>query len=226
MSLSETIVAAAKSRFSLTDITPPAFAAFRWPKPLPLIRFTVSQYKADFGNLAVMDTVAMGGLMRLSTVVFTPCAGQALPVMLIDGMTMAKKALTYVEYYDCTAAGASLPKMAEQPAEFAALPDYEEKPAWYIERRMPCSLIKGGDGVPEKALGAMAMVCVERYLQAAEAAGADAANLPKLRAFQRDMLERGNPSSATLNRALGQEKARLFFKTVIMPVDQERSLSL
>lgn len=218
MTLSEQAVALSGKRFSLRKVTPPRFAAFRYPKVLPLMRFAVEQYEADFGNLATMDTVAMGGLMRLSTVVFTPAQGQDLPVLLLDAMTMGKKALCYVEYYDNTARGVHLPEMDTQRAEFAALPDYAEKPAWYVERRMPCSLIKGGSGVAEAALSAMALTCVRRYLQAVGSAGIRADNLPGLRAFQREMAERGNPSSGTLERALGAETARAFFQNVIMPV--------
>ena len=43
-------------------------------------------------------------------------------------------------------------------------------------------------------------------------------NLIGLYNFQQEMLDKGNPSSETLNKVLGKEGARTFFEKVIMPV--------
>lgn len=209
----------AKAAFPAREITPPAYAAMKYPRLLPMMRFCCHQYELKgYGNLFVMDTRAMGGLMQLSTVVFTPWAGAAVPLLLIDTMQMKKKYLAYVEYYDCTASGTSLPEAEDQRSEFAQLPDYAEKPAWYVDRRTPYSLIKGGDGANSLALASMVRTCLERYLRAAAAAPRDSANLPGLEAFQQDMLRLGNPSSATLNKVLGERGAQEMFRSVIMPV--------
>lgn len=218
-SISEWAAQQAAGAFSAQDITPKDYAAMRYPKWLPLMRFSCRQYAlAGFGNLFTMDTLAMGGLMRLATLVFTPSAGASVPFLLIDTMQMKKKTLAYVEYYDCTAQGADLPHAAGQQAEFAALPDYAEKSAWYVARRTPYSLIKGGDGADAQALEAMVKTCLERYLQGAQTAAADPANLAGLADFQRDMLDKGNPSAPTLNKVLGEAGARKMFETAIMPV--------
>ncbi len=209
----------AKAAFPAREITPPAYAAMKYPRWIPLMRFACHQYALEgFGNLFVMDTRAMGGLMQLSTVVFTPWAGASVPFLLIDTMQMKKKHLAYVEYYDCTAAGAVLPEAEGQGAEFAHIPDYAEKPAWYVGRRTAYSLIKGGAGADPQALEAMVRTCLERYLRAAAAAPKDPANLEGLRAFQQDMLRLGNPSSATLNKVLGVQGAEEMFRSAIMPV--------
>ncbi len=220
--LSQRVTARAREAFLSQDVTPAKYAAMKYPKFLPMMRFTCRQYALErFGNLFVMDTSAMGGMMKLSTMVFTPSAGVVVPFLLVDTMEMKKKRLAYVEYYDCTAGGAVLPQMEGQKAEFAAIPDYGEKPAWYIARRTPYSLIKGGEGADKAALEDMVLTCVDRYLAGAKAASADPANLEGLRAFQNDMITLGNPSSDTLNKVLGKEGAETMFRTAIMPVDMK-----
>ena len=214
------VIGKAAAAFPAQEITPPQYAAMKYPKWIPLMRFACRQYTLEgFGNLFVMETRAMGGMMKLSTMVFTPYSGKSVPFFLVDTMEMKKKRLAYVEYYDCTAKGASLPESEGQAAEFASLPDYAEKPAWYTSRRTPYSLIKGGEGVDTAALEAMLLTCVDRYLNAAKGAPASPDNLPGLRDFQRDMLVLGNPSSGTLSKVLGREGAELAFKTAIMPVE-------
>lgn len=219
MALVQQVTELANRHLALREITPPAYAQMKYPRLLPMMRFTVHQYMAEgFAHYMTMETKAMGGLMRLSTLVFTPGEGGNVPFLLIDTMQMARKRLAYVEYYDCTAQGAALPQSDGQQEEFAALPNYAETPAWYVERRMPCSLIKGGQDVDERALNSMVLTCAERYLLAAKSAPKDEANLPGLRAFQRDLIEKGNPSSGTMTRVLGEEGAKDFFRNVIMKI--------
>jgi len=220
MELSAWAAEEAKRGFDAREITPPEYTAMKYPKFPPMMRFTSHQYAlGGFGNLFTMDTRAMGGLMKLSTMAFTPSSGTAVPFLLVDAMEMGGKALAYIEYYDCTAAGAPMPESQGQRQEFAALPDYEEKPAWYIARRTPYSLIKGGKGADGDALAAMARTCLGRYLRAAREAPADPANLEGLRAFRHDMIHLGNPSSATLEKVLGKEGAERMFRAAIMPIE-------
>lgn len=218
------VIQKARLAFPALEVTPPQYASMRYPKFLPMMRFTCRQYTLEgFGNLFAMETRAMGGMMKLSTMVFTPYSGKSVPFFLVDTMEMKKKRLAYVEYYDCTANGASLPESEGQGLEFASLPDYAETPAWYTSRRTPYSLIKGGEGADAAALEAMVLTCVDRYLEGAKSAPSDPANLESLRGFQRDMLTLGNPSSGTLSKVLGKEGAELAFKTAIMPVDPPQS---
>lgn len=216
--ISEQIVSEVRAASECTEVTPGNRRELKYPKLIPLFHFTVRRYRCPFGNLLTMDTDAMGGKMLLSTVVFTPDTGRSLPVLLIDSMDMKKKSLMYAEYYDCTASGAVLPAGDTQKAEFSGLPDYAEKPAWYIERRMPCSLIKGGDGCPPEKLREMALTCVRRYLEAAGTAETDRKNLAGLQKFQDEMWTLGNPSSDILTKALGKKDAEIFFRNMIMPV--------
>lgn len=211
-----------KTHFAMREVTEPQYASMKYPRFIPLMRFLCRQYEVTgFGNLFTMDTAGPAGLMKLTTLVFTPGSGAGVPFLLIDTMETKKKSLAYVEYYDLTARGASLPGCEGQREEFAHLPDYPEKPAWYVERRTPWSLIKGGDGVSPEALAGMVRTCLTRYLDAAGSAERDPENLKGLRAFRQDMLTLGNPSSATLEKVLGKEGAERMFREAIMPCETD-----
>lgn len=201
-----------KERFELREITPEKYRTMG----SAMMRFQLEQYEAEgLGNLCVLNTKAMLGLMRLTTVVVTPNTGKNVPFLLIDTMDMGKKHLCYVEYYDCTGSGADRDLLLAAGAPYADVADYAEKPAWYVSERMAGSLIKTGD---RARLEQMALDALTAYREQAAAAPVKAENLPGLKAFQQRMVREGNPSTAALTRTLGKEGAETFFKTVVMPV--------
>ncbi len=55
-----------------------------------------------------------------------------------------------------------------------ALADYDETPAWYVSRRTPYSLIKGGRDADEQSLKGMVLTCARRCLTAARTGMASA----------------------------------------------------
>ena len=205
-------LAVVKERFELREVTP---EKYRTMGSL-MMRFHLEQYEVEgLGNLCVLRTKAMLGLMELTTVVVTPNTGKNVPFLLIDTMDMGKKHLCYVEYYDCTADGADKDLILAASAPYADVADYAEKPAWYVSERMAGSLIKTG----EKArLEQMAADALKAYTEQAAAAPVKPENLPGLKAFQQRMVQEGNPSTAALTRTLGKEGAETFFQTVVMPV--------
>ena len=201
-----------KERFELREITP---EKYRTMGSL-MMRFRLEQYEAEgLGNLCVLRTKAMLGLMKLVTVVVTPNSGKNVPFLLIDTMDMGKKHLCYVEYYDCTAEGADRDLLLAAGAPYADIADYAERPAWYVSERMAGSLIKTGD---RTRLEQMALDALAAYREQAAAALAKEENIAGLRAFQQRMVQEGNPSTAALTRTLGREGAETFFETVVMPV--------
>lgn len=201
-----------KERFALREITPEQYRTMG----SPMMRFRLEQYEVEgLGDLCVLRTKAMLGLMKLVTVVVTPNTGKNVPFLLIDTMDMGKKHLCYVEYYDCTAAGADRDLLLAASAPYADAANYAEKPAWYVSERMEGSLIKTG----EKArLEQMALDALAAYREQAAAAPVKAENRAKLKIFQERMVQEGNPSTAALTKTLGQEGAETFFRTVVMPV--------
>ncbi len=205
-------VAVLKEKFVLKDITP---EKYRTMGNL-MMRFHLEQYEVEgLGNLCVLKTKAMLGLMNLVTVVVTPSSGRNVPFLLIDTMDMGKKHLCYVEYYDCTADGADKDLLLLASAPYGDVADYAEKPAWYVKERMAGSLIKTGD---KTRLDRMALDALKAYARQTAAAPVKPENVAGLQAFQQRMVREGNPSTAALTRTLGQEGAETFFQTVVMPV--------
>ena len=205
-------LAVVKERFELREVTP---EKYRTMGSL-MMRFHLEQYEVEgLGNLCVLRTKAMLGLMELTTVVVTPNTGRNVPFLLIDTMDMGKKHLCYVEYYDCTADGADKDLILAASAPYVDVADYAEKPAWYVSERMAGSLIKTGD---RARLEQMAADALKAYTEQAAAAPVKPENLPGLKAFQQRMVQEGNPSTAALTRTLGKEGAETFFQTVVMPV--------
>ena len=221
--LTEKIAAIATSRLGAVEETAPDFANMQYPTWLPLMKFEVHQYPIEgFGQLMVMDTKMLGGVMKLSTIVFTPASGINIPFLLIDTMQMGKKNLAYVEYYDLTKDGAELHLSETYKERFSDIPDYEETPAWYVERRTPYSLIKGGKGVSREELDRMVMFCIDCYLESINNAEIKEENIAPLKKFQEEMVELGNPSTSTMSRVLGKEGADYFFRRIVMPIGKEQ----
>ena len=201
-----------QDKFALKEITPEKYRTMGGP----LMRFFLEQYNVEgLGNLCVLKTKAMLGLMQLVTVVVTPSSGKNVPFLLVDTMDMGKKHLCYVEYYDCTADGADKDKLLAASAPYGDVPDYAEKPAWYVKERMAGSIIKTGD---RARLEQMALDALKAYAAQAAAAPVKAENIAGLKAFRRRMIEEGNPSTAALTRTLGKAGAEEFFRTVVMPL--------
>lgn len=218
--ISEKVIKIVSEKFAIKDVTEKSYEKLRYPKFIPMMKFAIKRYEVEnFGNLFVMDTTAMGGMMTLSTVVLTPSKGLEVPFLLIDTMNMKKKNLAYVEFYDETSRGVSSEELSALKSKYSSVPDYAEKDGWYISERTPYSLIKGGEGVDNAVLEEMTLDAARRYIEVAATAKVSEENLIKLRAFRDDMCEKGNPSSATLEKLFGKEGAKKFFKEVIMPVD-------
>lgn len=149
-----------------------------------------------------------------------PEPGGSPPLLLADVMRFGKKRAAFVEYYDCTAAGAGTDGLSAVFEKYRTLPDYTEKPAWYVGERMPCSLIKGGEDADDAALTAMLCESAGAYGRLCAQNPPDenaAANLRGLEAFVGRMVREGNPSGPTMRRVLGRRQAELFFTKAVMP---------
>lgn len=212
------LVAAFGEERTVLPLPAGAHAAMHYPKLLPLLRFSVQGYAVPgWGNLFAMATQGMGGRMQLATLVCTPNLGGEIPFLLIDVMAGRKTLTAFVEYYDCTRAGALSAPMEQVAARWGDLPEYPEKPAWYRAQRAPYSLIKCGED--QDHLEQMLLDSVHAYASVPSVPGdRSAANLAGLKTFQTRMLQEGNPSSHILENVLGKAEAAAFFQTEIMPL--------
>lgn len=213
------------SRLGAEEVTAPDFANIQYPTWLTIMNFEIHQHHiGSFGQLMTMDTKMMGGLMKLSTIVLTPNSGINMPFLLIDTMQMPGKNLAYVEYYDLTENGANMTRSESYKERFSEIPDYDETPAWYIERRTPYSLIKGGKGVKKEKLDEMVLFCLDCYFDAMNSAQVNEKNIENLKKFQDEMVTLGNPSTKTMSKVLGSaDAAEYFFRRIVMPMGDEKA---
>lgn len=207
-----------------TEIACGKYAQMVWPRIFPLMHFEVKWYRApSFGNIFSMYTRAGKGMMELATLVFTPNVGTDVPLLLIDLMKMKKKQAAFVEFYDCTENGAPAAELQKTARQFADIPDYPEKPAWYVKERTPYSLIKGGKaGTDDQALEVMLLQMLRIYaVQCSQRRETEGGNLTGLENFVNRMVQEGNPASATLCRVLGAKEAEVFFRKMVMPLQYQ-----
>ena len=201
------------------DRTNDRYAAMKYPGFLPMMRFsTKAFYVKGYGNVMLMRTNAMNGMMNLLTISFTPAEGKDIPYLLIDCMGMKNKNLAYVEYYDCTGKALKFDSLLKIREKYREIPDYTEKPAWYISERMEGSMIKGGKGVEASGLSDMVNDSIAEYFRLVQNADSDPTNLTGLKNMRKRLLEEGNPSSGTMTKVLGREGYTDFFQNYVMPI--------
>lgn len=205
--------------YECRDVTDPQYHQVRYPKIMPIMHFEINQYQLKgFGQIMNMNSTAMKGLMKLTTIAFTPNEGGDIPFLLIDCMEMKNKLTVFVEYYDCTGKQLDLATLNQLKEKYAAVRNYEEKPAWYISERMNCSLIKAGEQADMSVLEQMVEDSMTEYLKLALAVQKDENNLAGLRAFRQRMIEDGNPASSTMDKVLGKKGSIVFFEKIVMPI--------
>lgn len=203
--------------FSLNKIDIKEYSFLKYPSFIPLLKMNVDLYSVnDFGYIMIMKT-RMSKLMSLVTISFTPKEGKNVPFLLIDTMSMGKKRLAYVEFYN-TSTKDSFSSLEELNEKYKSILDHKEKDAWYVNERMSGSLIKEGTSKNEFDLKMMIIDALNRYKEVINNASIDLESITNLKKFQEKMITLGNPSSSTLNKILGNEEAINFFKNIIMPI--------
>ena len=189
-----------------------------FPGIIKLMKFRVDRYSLEgFGKLMTMHTTTKMG-MELLTMSFMPSNGLTVPYLLMDAMSMKNKRCVFVEYYGCGRDDLQSDALEELYETFRLLPDYTEKPNWYVGERESYSLIKSGT---EKQLTDMAVRTVKAYLSLIPLAHEDEGYKKQLAAFRQRMITEGNPSSSTLHLLLGKIGAERFMKQAVMPIDGE-----
>lgn len=186
---------------------------------LKLMKFKTQRYKIKgFGHFMSMETKSFFG-MQLLTISFMPGEGVSIPYFLIDIMIMGKKRIAFLEYYDCTDGHPDMKNLEEFSQMYKDLPNYNEKPNWYISERTKYSLIK--NELDDETLKNMVLDSVKAYNKELIGASIDEKNLKGLSSFRERMINEGNPSSSILERVFGKEGARDFFIKCVMPMGSD-----
>lgn len=209
---------AVEEAVSCTALPEDAWTDMSFPGIIKLMKFRVDRYDLEgFGKLMTMHTTTKMG-MELLTMSFMPSSGLTVPYFLMDAMSMKNKKCVFVEYYGCGQEGLQNNALEEVYETYRTLPDYPEKPNWYVGERESYSLIKTGN---EGQLTGMAVDSVTAYLSMIPGAHEDEGYKKKLAEFRQRMIDEGNPSSSTLHLLLGKIGAERFMKQAVMPIDGE-----
>lgn len=196
--------------------TPKPYQYFTYPRIWPLLHFHTDVYRLhNFGYMTQLHTRMPFGT-RLLTCSFTPSEGNQVPYLLIDLMSMKQKYILFIEYYDCTAEKTEQPFLQNIYETYKNLPDYTEKPAWYIDERAPYSLIK--QLTDPKQVTAVIENTITAYKNAVITNGQSPANRLPLYEFRNRMLKEGNPSEKILKLVFGANGYKTYFKKCVMPL--------
>lgn len=227
--LMDKILDKVKKDFQIEEYDLDEFKSFNYPKLIHLIKFNVHQYRAaEFANIAVLEADSIAG-MSILTVVFTPEAGEDIPFVIFDYVKTKNNFTVFIEFYDDYMFSINQKKLFEQilsekEHKYNFINDYEEKPAWYTRRRCRYSPLKFGSINEQKDVEEMIEDYINEYLNFASLKKNDnekfSDSIEKIRSEQlQELLEllivKGNPSSKIINKALGKEKADLFYRNVV-----------
>jgi len=204
------------SNFKFEEIPEDEYTYFSYPKLIKIMKFETRRYRIHgFGHYMTLHTT--GPFINLVTASFMPSEGSAVPFFLIDMMTVGKKRTVFIEFYDCTFEHPDMSELKKNKEIYDNLPEYEEKPNWYVKERSNYSLIKCGTPDDDEKLHEMILESVKAYIKEIKKAPIDKKNLPDLKAFRTRMIKEGNPSTPVLQRVFGKEGTEEYFIKCVMP---------
>ncbi|MFA9396886.1 MAG: hypothetical protein ACERKV_01280 [Clostridiaceae bacterium] len=196
---------------------------FTYPKVLPIMKYKADKYKVDkLGNMTILKC-KMFNLMSLVTVVLTPDLSRNIPFVIIDIVCVRNKYISFFEFFDIhTNNDEAIEKFKEDTLKikkkYKDLDEHIEKPNWYVPIRAKYSLLKHGNKDKEYEISNMIMECLDNYLLFVSKAKEPediVSSRERLTMFIDDLINKGNPSSKPISKALGNEKAKKFFEDVV-----------
>ena len=176
--------------------------------------FTTKSYEiGEIGHFCIMRLKALGGMMKMETVIFAPTGADA-PLMNLDWVKVLGKETLIAELYDTQLQ----PWPEEKQAEFKKiaardidLEDRVNEPHWYDSIRYSCSYNKSGKGVSER-FNRTGQAYIGIYCaQLSEAPACDGEDREekrrKVRDFAGHLYEEGGQAVNMLTKLFGKETA-------------------
>lgn len=217
------IIIKISEKFTLEKYDIGDFEKFTYPKFLPIMKYSVDKYSVcGLGNMTILQNKTLN-LMSLITVVLTPDLSKNIPFAIIDLVTINNKFISFFEFFDShTNDDEVIQNFKETTLElkkkYENLEDYKEKPNWYVPLRAKYSLLKHGKKDKEDEIVNMLMDYFDEYLifvSKAKEPIDSTYSKKKLVAFVDDLINKGNPSSEPITKALGENNAKTFFKDIV-----------
>lgn len=177
--------------------------------------FTVRAYEAKgLGHVSVMQAKGFFGLMRMDTLIVNP-KELDLPLLSYDRILAMGNDTLIVELYDTTVETPDLGALCAVKDRYKELPERDPGTHWY-------DAIKRKEGISKKGkklsaqFDAMTTDYAETYLSLPAKQVADPEKKrEKTNAYVDGLLKNGGPSTDVFKKALGEERTKKLFRTVL-----------
>ena len=204
--------------FALKSLDAGEYAAFK-ASPLTV---KLEWYEAQgLGNVSLLRGRAMGGLMKMDTLVIN-ATERDMPLFSYDYISAMGNHTMLVEYYDTLLERAafdssSLERIKES---ISALPDHDLGEHWYDYMKLSASFAKKTkkkelpqlESAFDTALGAYLAVASAKPLLSGEQA---AQKREKAAEYVEGLFKNGGPSTDAFVKAIGETKARDLFSRIV-----------
>ena len=175
------------------------------------MHFHIKTYQAEgAGKLFLMDMKAMGGLMRMGTLTFTPTSLDG-PIISIDEVYALGRSTLVLELYDTTLSHPGFHSLDPVKEEYSPLPSYVPEDHPYYRFRMPQSDYKRGRGIKTQ-LSTMAEQYFKAYLNELRMCSQidPSEKIRKNQEFSNSLFESGGPAVNKFKEMIGEDKTKIF----------------
>lgn len=182
------------------------------------MKFTILSYEAKgLGKVSVMTGKAMGGLMKMNTLIVNPF-DRDMPLFSYDRIHAMGNDTLLLELYDTRLdRSAEYPELTKIVESYNDLPGVPAESRWYDSIRLSQSVKKKNKKKGTPRCDAFAMDYVAAYLKLAQAAPACDREAKKKAAavYTEGLLSNGGPSTDQFVKAYGKEYTEKLFREVL-----------
>lgn len=223
------ILSKVSHKFSVEKYEIGPYKSFTFPKYLPMMIYKVNQYKVNnMGNLSVLECRTRP-LIKILTAVITPDLSTNIPFVIIDFIKIKNKVTILFEFFDEHTnedqyIAEFREKMVSVKNKYNYLTEYVEKPQWYSRKRASYSVLKCGKKDELQNIQELIKEVLYEFVIFVEKADKPTnciAGKVIVDIFREELINKGNPGSTPISKALGKHKGREFFEEVIFYLDDD-----
>jgi len=206
-----------KQHFSLEKKETPDFDCM---KLSPMTMESVCFYAEGLGHVSFMRGKALGGLMKMDTLVINPFE-KDLPLFSLDRIYVLKKETLLIEMYETRLNPVSLEEeFSEIIAKYQELENGTSAPKWYDDIRLPESVHKIGKGKVGESFDALSAEYLNQFLMLAKNAPTcdkkEKAEASKK--YSEGLLNNGGASTDVFIKKKGRDFTERFFRECMFGV--------
>lgn len=186
---------------------------FKIVKKFPF-RFDVSAYEIkDVGNMSYMKMKAMGGLMKMDSLIITPFY-KDMPLLSFDVISIGNKLIVLLEMYDTRInKDVNFDTITNIKNKYSYLKDEKVEPNWYDSIKLPQSLKRSASKKQLADINNLVSEYVSEYLNIVNASKSCDKNEKQIhnKKYSDGLLNNGGPSTDVFIKLFGKEKTEELF---------------